>query len=227
MTLDWYRQNPAVEGFTAALAGRASPDSLFVVGRNLYQAACGGSNSASAYLDDFVSHTQGLKPERRKALLDGMLFEVFYDPNAQLRKDFKLQKFEALFRVQQHPKLAPSFEFIAECLLPDIARFYSIPGKKHPVVVDVVSKAGAAAGNHILKSLHCGGDSILWLEDADYAPEAGEAPLLEKLRLSKFEERVAEQMVVPAHLLKINYLSFRQTGDEKIHFPYGWTARKR
>jgi len=226
-THDWYQQNPAVEKFTADVAGRASSNSLFVVGRNIYQAACGSSNAATAYIAEFMSRTAGLKPEKRKALLDGMLFEVFFDPDARLRKDFKLQRFQELFRLQQHARLKSSFDFVAECLLPDIGRFYAVPGKGHPVVVDVVTKAGVKAGNHILKSIHCGGDSILWMEDAAYACELGEPPMLEKLSLAKFEERVAEQMAVPASQLTIKYASFTRTGDEKIHFPYGWTARRR
>lgn len=226
-THDWYQQNPAVAKFTAEVAGLASSNSLFVVGRNLYQAACGSSNAATAFIAEFMSRTAGLKAEKRKALLDGMLFEVFFDPDARLRKEFKLQRFQELFRLQQHARLKSSFDFIAECLLPDIARFYALPGKGHPVVVDVVTKAGAKAGNHILKSIHCGGDSILWMEDADYAPEPGEPPMLERLSLAKFEERVAEQMVVPESKLTIKYASFTRTGDEQIHFPYGWTARRR
>lgn len=226
-TLDWYQQNPAVEKFSADVAGRASSNSLFVVGRNIYQAACGGSNAANAYIADFMSRTAGLKSEKRKALLDGMLFEVFFDSDARLRKEFKLRRFQQLFRFQQHARLKTSFDFIAECLLPDIGRFYALPGKGHPVVVDVVTKAGAKEGNHILKSIHHGGDSILWMEDADYAPEPGEPPMLERLSLSKFEERIAEQMVVPASQLTIKYASFAKAGDEKIHFPYGWTTRRR
>lgn len=181
---------------------------------------------ASAYLTNFRSRASGLKPEKRKALLDGMLFEVFFDPNARLRKDFKIAKFQDLFDLQQHTDLKPSFDFIAECLLPDIARFYAIPGKNHAVVIDVVTKAGARSGNHVIKSVHCGGDDIFWMEDADYAPEPGEAPMLEKLSLADFEKRIAEQMVVPAHLLTIKYASFSRAGNETIHFPYGWTTRK-
>ena len=64
------------------------------------------------------------------------------------------------------------------------------------------------------------------MEDADYAPEPGEAPMLEKLSREKFEERLAEQMVVPAEFLTINYGSSSKTPVEQIYFPYGWTTRK-
>ncbi len=225
-THDWYRQNPAIREFTTEVARGASQDSLFVVGRNIYQAACGWSIGANFYLTNFMSRTSGLKPEQRKALLDGMLFEVFFDPDARLRQDFKMTKFQDLFGLQQHPDLKPSFDFIAECLLPDIARFYAIPGKGHAVVIDVTTTAGAKSDNHVLKSVHYDGDDILWIEDSDYASEPGEEPIREKLSLADFEGRIAEQMVVPAQLLTIKYASFSKAGNEMIHFPYGWTTRK-
>lgn len=47
------------------------------------------------------------------------------------------------------------------------------------------------------------------------------------MTIAKFEERLAEQMVVPSDLLTVNYLSFEKQGHERILFPYGWTVRKR
>lgn len=225
-TQNWSTQNAAISGLTVVDAGRASTNSLFVLGRNLYQAACGTSRSAIAYITDFPSRTSGLNPIKRKAILDGMLFEVFYDPKAKLRKKFKLGKFQELFALEKYRELAESFQFIAECLLPEVGRFYAIPGKKQHVVVDVVTKAGANLVDHILESVHCGGDDIFWMEDDDYKPEPGEAPMREKLTLTQFEERLAQQMVVAEHLLTINYLSFGKSGPKRIHFPYGWTVRR-
>lgn len=99
-----------------------------------------------------------------------MLLEVFYNPKAQLRKTLKTGMFLELFSLQLHKELAPSFEFIAECPLPHTGRFHALPGKTHAVVVDVVTMKDGAA-NHILESLHCGGSSILRLEDPDDAPD--------------------------------------------------------
>ena len=226
-SLTWPRQNPAVADFTSTLANRGSLDALFVVGRNLYQAACGNSHAAQAYLSDFASSGSGLKPEKRKAVLDGMLFEVFFDANGQLRKSFKLGQFKELFALQRHKDLQPSFDFLAECLLPQARQFYSVPGKRQEVSVDVLTKQGAKADHQIVLSLHCGGESVLWLEDDDYLPEAGEAPMRQRLTMEEFEALVAEQMVVAPQLLKLNYQSFKKSGREQIHFPRGWTARKR
>ena len=95
------------------------------------------------------------------------------------------------------------------------------------MVVDVATTTDSAANTHRLKSIHCGGAGIMWLEDEDYAVEPGEIPNAEKMTIAKFEARLAEQMVIPSDLLTINYLSFDKQGHERILFPYGWTVRKR
>ncbi|CAN7790138.1 hypothetical protein LJR034_009030 [Caballeronia sp. LjRoot34] len=152
---------------------------------------------AIAYIAAFAERTQGVVEAKRKAILDGMLFEVFFDPEVELRKEFKTQAFQSLFAPQAHKVLAPSFAFIAECLLPNVWRFYALPGKNQHVVVDVVSRPAAKDGSHVLESIHCDGESILWLEDPDYEPDTGEDPPREKLRIKSFEQRLSEQMMVP------------------------------
>ena len=228
-SLTWLTQNSAISEFTAAKANKASTNSLFVLGRNVYQAACGGSNGARGYIDGFVDRTQGMDEMKRKAILDGMLFEVFFDPLARLRTQFKFGSFQSVFALQTVKELAPSFDFIAECLLPDIGRFHALPGKKHAAVVDVKTKPGTLPGQHIVEGIYFGGSNILWLEDLDYAPEPGETPPREKLSVTSFEEKLAEQMVVPTHLLNVKYASELDDGvtRPKILFPYGWTTRKR
>lgn len=222
----WPRQNPAADGFKADVANKASADALFVVGRNLYQAACGNSNRAGAFIGDFASRVAAFDDDKAKAVLDGMLFEIFFDPDAKLRGEFKLGRFQEVFALQRHARFASSFDFIAECLLRDSARFHAIPGKRHGVTVDAVTTAGAK-GVHRLESIHCGGADILWQDDEDFAPEPGDPQLREKLDFDAFEERIARQMVIPRHLLTINYPSLGKARGGEVSFPLGWTARKR
>ena len=116
-THDWYRQNPALAKLDSALANKAGLDSLFVVGRNIYQAACGGANGAISYLNAFMANTDGFNKQRRKALMDGMLFEIFFDSKGNIRAQPKNRYFEEVFQLQQHKELSDSFAFISECLL--------------------------------------------------------------------------------------------------------------
>lgn len=225
---NWYEQNAAISEFTVDVANRASSNSLFVVGRNLYQAACGSSNEAISYIGQFASLTASIKEPKRKALLDGMLFEAFFDADGKLRESFKLRQFESLFELQQHEDLLPSFDFIAECLLPDIAKFHTIPGKRHEVAVDIKFQELEDGDDRlILEAVVFGGKDILWLEDDDYLPEPGKTPKYSKLDPAALEERLSKRMLVPPQLLKITYPKPKPTDFDTIHFPRGWTIRKR
>ncbi len=179
------------------------------------------------YLREFASRSNGIQEEKRKALLDGMLFEVFFDSDAKLRNDFKLRDFSELFELQRHKELQPSFDFIAECLLPESGHFHSIPGKGHEVVIDVITSSTPDGEACILESVHYGGSNVLWLEDEDYSNGPDGKPMRERMTITKFEKRMVEQMAVPKHLLSIKYPSWGEKRFTQIIFPLGWTVRKR
>lgn len=153
-----------------------------------------------------------------------MLFEVFFDPKGELRKTFKTERFAEVFRLQQFDDLSDSFDFISECLLLYANRFYSIPGKKHHVAVDVVTSSKRAS-TPTIKSVHIGGTGILWMEDEVFAEDPGKTEY-RSMQLGKFEEKLSEEMVVPSHLLKITY-DFDKDKIGAVMFPRGYTLRKR
>jgi hypothetical protein len=221
----WPKQNPAVDSFEAPQANKYSTDSLFVIGRNIYQAACGSSHGANSYIGNFITRTSGVALEKRKALLDGMLFEVFFNSKGELRKIFKTERFNEVFRLQQFEDLSESFNFISECLILYVNRFYSIPGKKNRVAVDIISSSAKSRPPKI-KAVHVGGVDILWMEDDFFAKDPNNRVRYREMAIEKFEARCSEEMAVPAHLLKITY-DFNREKAEEIQFPWGYTLRKR
>jgi hypothetical protein len=224
-SLTWPVQNPAIDSFTGSVANKYSVDSLFVIGRNIYQSACGSAKSATAYMKNFIARTDGAAGTKRKALLDGMLFEVFFDKKGELRKIFKTERFNEVFHLQQYDELSESFDFISECLVLYANRFYSIPGKKHHIAVDVASTPGKSKAP-IIKAIHVGGANILWMEDKFFAEDPDEPPRFNTIRVGQLENKLSEEMVVPAHLLKITY-DFETDGFGQVLFPVGHTMRKR
>jgi hypothetical protein len=220
---DWFVQNPAINAFEVEHARKYSTDSLFVIGRNVYQAACGDSNGAKAYIQDFIERTTGLDSDRRKALLDGMLFEIFFDGKGEVRKKFKTDRFNDVFELQRFRELSESFDFIAECLLVSADRFYLVPGKKHSIAVHVVSSRGKS-GPPKIKAAHVGSVDVMSLEDDFYTDEG--APIqYRKLTLSEFERHISEEMTVPLRLLTITY-DFDRDAVREVRFPWGYTLRK-
>lgn len=215
-TASWYSQNPALEKLDAVSAGKMSKDSLFVIGRNIYQAACGSSTSATQFLTDFMSMTGSYTNESRKALLDGILFEIFIDPNGKLRDRIKGRYFQEAFELQRHAGLKASFEFIAKVVTAAGGNFFSVPGKGHNLAVTVATKK--KTGGVFVEAIYIGGVNVLKKsDDRDGFFSLGADDLSEKL---------SEHLVIPSRLLKITYTPDSSSKADDLKMPRGWSVRK-
>ena len=151
--------NPAINSLEASSVSKISSDSLFVIGRNIYQAADGGSDNARAFINDFMSTTSSYPEGKRKAILDGMLFEIFFDKDGQRRDGIKGRYFDEVFKLQQYEEVKNSFDFIAQSLTATGGDFYAVPGKGHDVSVTVATKK--TKDGNIVKSIYIGGVDVL------------------------------------------------------------------
>jgi hypothetical protein len=224
-TQDWYRQNPALDRLTAEVANKASRNSLFVMGRNIYQAACGSARSASDFLNTFMSKTSKYDENRRKPLMDGILFEIFFDSSAQLREQPKNRCLDQAFELQKYQELSGSFAFISECLLTHADRFHAIPGKDRTITVDVVTRK-KSGNQQVVKEVRFDGVNILWIDDDSVVSWRADKSGYRKMSIKDFEKRLSDEMVVPARLLTATYL-FDEKTKPTLLFPEGGTVRKR
>lgn len=90
-TCNWYIQNPAInnlekEKFLHVVDNNENRDSFFVLGRNIIQSAEGSSGSAISFVENLSYHLASYPIFIKKAIIDGCLFEVFFDSNSNLRK---------------------------------------------------------------------------------------------------------------------------------------------
>jgi hypothetical protein len=171
-----------------------------------------------------MTSTSGVGDARRKALLDGMLFEIFFDSRAQLREQPKNRYLEQVFDLQQYDELSDSFAFISECLLAHPDRFHAIPGKSRELTVDIVTKK-KAGNKHVIQKVMFEGADILWIEDDAFGIR-GSKPGYETISIKGFEKRLSDEMIVPARLLTVTY-SFDRSSKPQLLFPEGGTTRKR
>ncbi len=222
-THDWYKQNPALALLDPASASRMAKDNLFVIGRNIYQAACGGSNAAAWFANDFMNATKGYDTAKRKAILDGMLFEIFFDPQAQLRPKIKKNYFSEVFELERHAELKESFAFIAEALTAARADFYVLPGKGHDLAVTVSAKK--KKDGLVVDAVYVDAIDILRPEEDAWDSEDGKQ-FYSQIGAARLKEKLTEELVVPARSLKVTYTPAEAGLDEELRFPMGWTVRK-
>jgi hypothetical protein len=222
-TYNWYAQNPAIALLDAKSTRGMNKNSLFVIGRNIYQAACGSANEATGFVRDFMTSTRGFEPEKRKAILDGMLFEIFFDAEGMLRKSIKGQFFDELFDLQRHRDLKGSFDFIAEALIAAGGNFFAVPGKGHDLAVTVSTTK--KEGTRSVDAIYVGGENVL-REAEDPWLDADGNPIYSRTTPTHLEDELSEQMVVPARLLKVTYTPKEAGKADDLRIPKGWTVRK-
>lgn len=219
---NWYSQNPAIVKLVKSNIEKCDNDTLFVIGRNIYQAACGNSIDAERYINSFRARTTDVTPEKRKAILDGMLFEIFFDPKGEIRDEFKMKKFKDVFDLIKYPEFSESFDFIAETLLLYQNRFYLIPGKVRNISVDIVFSSNSKNENTIESVFFDGTDILRKTDDYDdYFVSSNHK--YANLKGTDIKDLLSEQMVIP-----INQLNFspKIADFDSYYFPMGFTVIK-
>jgi len=120
---NWYIQNPAIEQVTGLFStppknGVFSKNDLFVLGRNIYQAASGGAYTAVQYLEENTINSINNNPVQIH-LLSGMLYEIFFNCGGYLRRpDYKSSFIDPVFMLLKNPVYAPAINFINNALQP-------------------------------------------------------------------------------------------------------------
>lgn len=200
---NWYTQNAALDAFTLADAQACTTDELFVIGRNIYQSACGNAHSAIQYLATFKDKTTGLDEPRRKALLDGILYEIFFNAEGHHRGNPKTDQFDAAFDLQSDPDLASSFEFLKNCLAPYRDSYFVLPGSGDAATVTIAASQTNPKGSRVVDGV--------WLDSTNIfrkPPNSDENSWFDfgrdrTLDFGELREFLAEKMVIPKRLLTI------------------------
>ncbi|KXV76631.1 peptidase C14 [Acetobacter cerevisiae] len=220
---NWYTQNDVLGRLNDKSVTKMADNNLFVLGRNIYQAACGGSNSAIAYVESFFEMTSGYPRKKRKAILDGMLFEVFFDPQAKLRSKIKGNLFNELFDLRKHAALRNSFDFIAETLVASLGDFYVLPGHGLELAVTVATKKVKDA--YIVEAVYVDGRDVLRPDGEEQEIDGEEVRFYSRKTAAEVKEQLSQELVVPSRSLKITYTPPEAAAGE-IKVPHGYTVRK-
>lgn len=219
-THDWYQQNPAVAKLDQDSVPKMSKNSLFVIGRNIYQAACGGAHGAAEFIRKFMNMSGEFPDEKRRAILDGMLFEIFFDSDGNARKRLKRQYFEDVFELQQYEELKESFDFIADALTATGGDFHAIPGKGHEIALTVSTKRKKEG--MVVDAIYIGGVDVLRVED-DWL---GEDVRYSTTNPEQLRDGLCEQLCLPFRLVKVSFASREAGSADQLLIPRHWTVRK-
>jgi predicted nucleic acid-binding protein len=206
---NWYKQNPAVTLLRTLRKSEFSKAAWFVLGRNIYQAACGNAQKALEFVRDIDVQLSKFSDDVANHILAGALFEVYFDGDGQYRVTPKSGQIDPIFKMALIQRHNLAYDFICERLKPFSSRLVVLPGQggkielKVQLVQAMVPSASAVgwtfstvkfAGHELLAALPQEGD-------ADYFSLA----VLHQRRhsLKSIASALSENWVVPSWQIQI------------------------
>ncbi|UQG55126.1 MULTISPECIES: TIR domain-containing protein [unclassified Marinobacter] len=133
---NWYTQNPAINKIFKLDLDALSDDELFVLGRNIYQTACGGEKKANDILDNLRREMAALRQIAAEHLINGMFYEVYFDSKGEFRgRSLKSRCLDELLEIQSVEKYSESISFIKRVLQPYKDQLPVIPNSNPEILV--------------------------------------------------------------------------------------------
>lgn len=125
---NWYIQNPAIDKLLKWTfpeeTNEGDKDSVFVLGRNILQSAEGSSGSAISYIENLYLNIQNWPKTFQVALIDGILYEIFFDSHGKIRsRSFKASFIEDILKNIRRFRWDRPFDFINMQLSKVTSRF--------------------------------------------------------------------------------------------------------
>ncbi|MBT4944756.1 MAG: TIR domain-containing protein [Candidatus Marinimicrobia bacterium] len=133
---DWYKQHPIIVKIFDLDWSKVTNDQLFVIGRNIYQCACGGERRALEIVKDLRREMTKVPIEVAEHLLNGMFYEVYFNSVGEFRgNDLKNELITSLFKLQTVDKYVNCISFIRKVLQPYRSKISVLPNETPEKVV--------------------------------------------------------------------------------------------
>ena len=195
---DWHIQNPAISDINNIDWNNVSVNDLFVLGRNIYQAAEGGAFKAQQFIRDFMFYNYILK-EARIHILNGMAFEIYYDREGKLRNKFKSNNYAEILSLLENEKLLDSRNFIANKLCEENNVVIYIPGSEERMEFHINLKDFSDSSNE--KHLYI--DSIYYHGEVFYNKYEGDDYNDRPYTLDEIKRIIAKKILAPLDMVII------------------------
>ena len=207
---NWFEQNEGVDLFKRIIPNKLDKNQLFIIGRNLLQAAVGGSHRAQDVIID-SNLLEEYSIEGKNHLLNGILFEIYFNKDGQFRyKNFKIDFLNELLQHTNNESLKSSFVFIHK-LLQGFSPFLIFIPSPEPTRVSINVKLDMEMVNllwtapqkmAVVKSISFDGHDLLAADDdSNVFPFAKE----QSIRKDELESILCEGYGIPSKYLDIIY----------------------
>jgi len=196
-TLNWTQQEIAVNSVSSIDYNDASCNELFILGRNIYQAACGNCYACQRFINNFGAN-ESIPIQAKLHLLNGMAYKIYYDANGRLRNRYKSTYLTQIIKYLEQSDFYASRQFIASNLHGVTDRPIYVPGQN--ALIDLYIKGDLDGEEYELHDIIYLGHSIFQREDFDEIDS-----YFHPSRRVTFESGIIKELGAPADCVRFQY----------------------
>lgn len=209
---NWYSQGAVIPLIKSLDFESVQATDLFVIGRNVYQAADGSCFEVQTFINDFVNVKI---PELAKLhLLNGMGYEIYFDSQNRLRVHPKSGYYIEIIRLLEMNEFYGSRTFIASAICRNENQVVYIPGQNEIMDFDV-----EVDSDGYLEKILYRGKNVLFGKDGGVYEKNDVLPF--ESTLLQLKTKIASQIVAPIDCVRVNGI----LDDAMLYFPYAFTIR--
>ncbi|PSU23149.1 PIN-like domain-containing protein [Photobacterium kishitanii] len=214
---NWYTQNPAISKIGLMVGKSIDASSLFVLGRNIYQAACGNSQKASEYMASLRGKLGLFSNGDANHILAGMAFEIYFDSSSQYRETVKFDYASNVLSLLSTDNFIQAKRFIRRHLQDYEGQLLFIPGDqgepKEEITINVSLSDDDKSG-FVLNSVMFQGKELIDDDEEDYSWW-----FVSDYNASKIRDEISSILAIPvwALTLKLN----EKVGEKSLKLPDG------
>ncbi len=189
-----------------------SSSECFLLGRAVLSAANYGSFRAQDLIKTLTFWVTGFDENGENHLLNGILFEIYFDRKGLLRKEFfKSSLLDTIFQYEIDPRFEKSFAFLRKQLKPHTEYLFYLPGDGL-ITINLIMEESIIESNqkkcYRLQSMTIGSKEFIETHDDD---EIFGSSIM---NIASFQDSISKSLLIPKS--KQNIISAFNSNDLKI-----------
>lgn len=222
---NWYTQNPAISRISRIDLSQFEIDDLFILGRNIYQATCGTASNAITWTENIENNLNRLPESTAFHILNGILFEIYFDRYGNLRECLKSDYYEYPIKLCLKDQFKNSCQFIRNLLEQYSQKVIYLPGTTEVLCIDVVVKYCDEKGKNFVDSICVDGMECMYIEDETDLYHYESHYFLPERTPDKINNFILTAIAIPKNKVKISY-SIEYTSDDTFLCPYRFSLER-
>lgn len=226
---NWYTQNPAVQRLKEFRQENFEPGQWFVLGRNIYQAACGNAQKSLEFMKNLDIELSRFPSESANHLLSGMLYEIYFNRDGNFRHIPKAAHIEQIMREATNERYQQSQTFILSLLVQYNNWVPFKPGATEILPLEINISEGEVVTTEVAKPTlalqsvkFLGQEKLIELEGENTSQLSGlfSGWGRSSLTASQIKSELSDNYAIPKWAIRIQ-LNMPGHENAKLHIPEG------